>query len=247
MSSSQIIESLVKNSIEIAAEISPVFNDRRDAGYKLAELLKKKNYKKPVLITIPSGGIPVALPISERLDLPIHLAFAAKVRFSQDRRFGVGAVSSTGEALLNKEMLEDLPLDGDILEEGIKEAKLIIDEKIKELAGVTPSIPDLKGKTAILVEDGIATGYTVLAAIKTLELSRPDSVIIVSPVISDAANRKINNCGLELVFLEKQKGHSFLVDNYYHSFPQISVEDVRGMLVGQNHERPKVIYEATGN
>lgn len=98
-----------------------------------------------------------------------------------------------------------------------------------------------------MAEDGIATGYTVLAAAKTLEASRPDTIVIASPVISDAAHCKINNRGIEQVYLANQQNSAFLVDNYYHSFPQISVEEVRGMLDGQNHKRSEVIYEVTGN
>lgn len=148
MSSTNIIESLVKHSVGLAAEISPVFANRTDAGFKLADLLKHKNYKNPVLIAIPSGGVPVALPISERLGLPIHLAFAAKVRFSQDRRFGIGAVSSTGELILNQEMFEDLPLDVDVLEQGIEKAKLVIGEKNKGTCRGDASHTGFKGKNS---------------------------------------------------------------------------------------------------
>ena len=234
MISERLIEGIIQHSIDLAAEISPVFADRTNAGHKLADVLTRQRFHNPLLIAIPSGGVPVALPIGDRFCLPLHLAFAAKVRFASDRRFGIGAVSVSGDVILNQELLEDLPLKDEIVKSGIEQARQIMTERMEELAAFTPPIPNLRGRTVILVEDGIATGYTVLAAAKHIESFQPESIVITSPVTSNAAYRRLHDSGYEQVVLLKPDTQAFLVDNFYFQFPQISMAEVKQML---NHNR----------
>lgn len=225
----ELIESLIKHSVEAAAEISPVFTNRTDAGSKLADVLQERKYINPVLMTIPAGGVPVALSINERLGLPTHLIFAAKIRFSSDRRFGIGAVSVNGDLMLNKDLLEDLSLDTEFLQRDIEEARRIVIKRKDELNPFFPSIPDLNGRTVILTDDGIASGYTVMAAAKSIESLNPDSIVIASPVTSREAYEKIDKCGYEQVVLVRPESTAFLVDNFYKEFLPVSTAQVKDM------------------
>lgn len=233
MSAERLVEIIVQRSVDLAGEISPVFVDRTEAGIRLASALSEQKYQNSVLFTIPSGGVPVAVSISNSLGLQIHLSFAAKVRFSTDRRFGIGAVS-TKEVILNQELINDLSLDKEVVKQRVKQAKQILREKIEAFSDINHSTPDLSGKTVILAEDGVATGFTVLAAAKRIESLHPKRIVIASPVTSNLAYERIGHHGYEQVVLVKPDSETFLVDKFYHNFPRVTLSEARLALTENN-------------
>lgn len=220
----------MRYTVDAASEIEPAFADRGEAGQRLADELSRMNYPNPAVVTIPTGGIPVALPIRDRLGVPLRCTFAKKVPFSDDCRFGIGAVSGSGNVLLNTQLIKNISLQEEYVREGIAHARSIVQSNMENLMHFAVSPPDLSGRTAILVDDGIATGFTMLSAAKEVEALKPTSIIIASPVVSASAHQRIHDLGYEQVTLLLSTARAFLVDNFYRSFQQLSIDDVRNML-----------------
>lgn len=229
MKSEHFIEGLVNESIKLVAETSPVFPDRTEAGKQLAEVLAQGTYPDPVIVAIPTGGIPVALPVQERLKAPLYLLFAAKVPFSSDRRFGIGAMTTVGP-YLNDELIDLFDLDEDRIKSGLEYASEVIKRNMAALGDHTLSLPDLEGKTAILVDDGISTGYTALSVATSLKSLHAQRVIIASPVAYTSSLSRLLSKGFEHVVVHQSDSPGFIVDNFYRAFPDLSPAQVRDML-----------------
>lgn len=229
MISEHFIEGLINESIKLVAETPPVFSDRTDAGKKLAEVLARETYLNPVIVTIPTGGIPVALPVQERLEAPLYLFFAAKIPFSSDRRFGIGAITTSGP-YLNDELIDLFASDEDRIKSGLEYASEVMKRNMAVLGDHALSLPDLEGKTAILVDDGISTGYTALAAATSLKFLHAQRVIVASPVAHANSLSRLLSEGFEYVVVHKSDSPGFIVDKFYHAFPDLSPAQVRDML-----------------
>ncbi|GEM_PF-6369849 len=229
MISEHFIEGLIRESMNLVAETPPVFPDRTEAGKQLAEALAQDTYLNPVIVTIPTGGIPVALSVRERLQAPLYLFFAAKVPFSSDRRFGIGAVTTAGH-YLNDELIDFFDLDEDRIKSGLEYASEVIKRNMTELKNYALPLPDLEGKTAILVDDGISTGYTALAVATSLKSLRAQRVIVASPVAHTNSLSRLTSGGFEHVVVHQSASSGFVVDNFYHAFPDLSLAEVRDML-----------------
>lgn len=132
--------------------------------------------------------------------------------------------------MLNEQLLEDLYLQEESVREKIEYARSIVHSYMENLMNLAVSLPDLNGRTAILVDDGVATGFTMLSAAKEVEAFKPTSIIIASPVVSASAHRRIHDFGYEQVALLRSNAPAFLVDNFYRSLQKLSIDDVRDML-----------------
>ncbi|MCL5113616.1 MAG: hypothetical protein M1372_00400 [Patescibacteria group bacterium] len=229
MKSEHFIEGLVSESIKLVAETPPLFPDRTQAGKQLAEILAQDTYTDPVIVAIPKGGVPVALPIQDRLKAPLYLFFAAKIPFSSDRRFGIGAMTTVGP-YLNDELIDLFGSDDERIKSGLEYASEVIKRNMAELDQISP-LPDLEGKTAILVDDGISTGYTALAAATSLKSLHAQRIIVASPVANTSSLSRLLSKGFEHVVVHQSDSPGFIVDNFYRAFPDLSPLEVRDMLV----------------
>ncbi len=146
-----------------------VFKDRQEAGAVLAEMLRPKYERAPNVwvLAIPAGGVPVGLVIAQKLKLPFDLIFVRKIHFPDNPEAGFGALSFDGEVLLNEELVAYAGLDEKTIahqiqleKEDLKERELLFRQGKK--------FPDLGGQTVILVDDGLASGYTMMAAVRSV-------------------------------------------------------------------------------
>ncbi|MBI2577044.1 hypothetical protein HYV84_07560 [Candidatus Woesearchaeota archaeon] len=233
MKSEPWIDSIIGHSLGLTANIQPLYRDRADAGEQLAELVLGQGYVNPVLIAVPMGGIPVALAMRDCLKQQLYFSFAAKIPFSEDSdyRFGMGAVAQ-GVVALNDELVEVLKLSKPDFssEQGILRATEKLKRTMRELKEYTLPLPDLEGKTAILIDDGLATGYTALAAAFPLRLLRPRRLVVASPVMSDEACKRLEQNGIEYAACHKRGEPAILIDHFYSSFPKVSVSDAIKMV-----------------
>lgn len=208
----------------------PDFAHRTAAGEALAKRLASNGYANPVVVAIPRGGVPVAAPLARRLDLPIELCLVAKVHLPWRREAGVGALAPDGTLRLNHELIHILAMEDGAVSQAVDEAREVLDQRRRALGSYT-HLPDLRGKTSIVVDDGMATGYTALTAVEFLRRLEPDHrIVVAAPVSSIYALEALAEAAVEAVVLTSGDGPFFDVATYYGDFEEYADTKVRRLL-----------------
>lgn len=161
----------------------PGFRDRPEAGRELAHHLMGLRSRGPVVLALPRGGVPVAYEIARALRAPLDLLLVRKIGAPEQPEYALGAVvdSTPPQIVLNQEAMEELSVRPDYLEEQTRrEIEEMERRRAAYLGGRRPV--DLRGRTVILVDDGIATGSTVMAALRALKQAGPATLILAVPV-----------------------------------------------------------------
>ncbi len=218
-----------------------VFRNRKEAGELLAEAIKERfngKLKDPVVIAIPRGGVVVAEPIAKALKAPIDLVIPRKIGAPFNPEFAVAAITEEGTIFLNPNLSPELMLRLGITEEylkeqALKELKEIKRRKEKYLSGLENV--EKEGRDVILVDDGIATGLTVKAAIASLRKERPNRIILAVPVMPRDKVREFEGLVDELVVLYAPVDFS-AVGQFYYDFTQTSDEEVIEILREKRRE-----------
>lgn len=206
-----------------------IFADRRDAGRQLAEKLLQFGGKDTIVMAIPRGGVPVGYEIAHRLSVPLDLIIPRKLPIPWNPEAGFGAIAPDGTVVLNDEMVSYLGLSPDDIS-GIEQAVLKeVRRRVREYRGDRP-FPDLKGKTVIIVDDGLATGYTMIAAVRAIKKQSPGRVIVAVPVSPESSIDRLKDEADDIVFLVSQKWGPFAVASYYESFPDLTDDEVKALL-----------------
>lgn len=213
-----------------------IFRDRKDAGEQLSRLLLKYRGQEAVVFAIPRGGIAIAEPIAEALNAPIDLLLAHKIGHPASPEYAVAAVSESGHIVSSD--FEISSLGSQWLEE---QKKLQMDEIRRKrqyyLNGI--NTPKLKGKVAIIVDDGIATGLTVQAGILELKALHPHKIVVAVPVAPGSTARKIGATIDDFIAVEIPPENRFLgaVGAYYQEFYQVDDDEVLAILerFGKRH------------
>jgi predicted phosphoribosyltransferase len=145
-----------------------IFRDRRHAGELLSELLKEHlQLEGGLVLAVPAGGVPVAVVVAEKLGLPLDVAVVSKITLPWNTEAGYGAVAFDGGVRLNRGLAARVGLSEDEIRQGISRTRQKVERRGECLRGSRPS-PELSGQTLILVDDGLASGFTMLAAIDAL-------------------------------------------------------------------------------
>ena len=199
------------------------FADRLDAGRQLAARLAAYKWKKGVVVLgIPRGGVEVAYAIAKELRAELGLVVAKKIPFPGNPELAIGAVSFGGAASMD----EGFALQGGVGKDYFDDEKKRLAAEIKRrYAAYKTGFPEVKGKIAIVVDDGIATGHTVLAAVKAVRKGLPLKVVVAVPVSSVQASWLLKKEVDAFVCLAVPE-FFMAVGEFYRSFPQLSDEDV---------------------
>src|SRR4030042_4734678 len=153
------------------------FKNRAEAGQKLAEKLKRLNLKRPFVLTIPGGGVPVGVKVAQALGCPLGLIFVKKILFPMETSLSFGAICADKSRCLSLHA-EGLPA------EIIKQQTKIAFQKAKKQEKLYSKIKkeiNLKEKTVVLIDDSSATGSTIMAAIKSIKKKKPKRIVIALP------------------------------------------------------------------
>lgn len=208
-----------------------LFKNRFDAGEQLAD--KLKNYKKSVVLAIPRGGVEVAYPIAKKLKCPLDVIVARKIATPRDTEVAVGAITSDGTDVLNSAHVEILGLSEEEISIMKKEAR---DEALRRQHIYGVGKAETRNRAVIIVDDGLATGYTMLAAIKYVKKSKPEKIIVAVPVAPKNAYDLIKKECDEIVCLHVSESWAFAVGGFYEEFHQLTDEEVIELLKKANEK-----------
>lgn len=206
-----------------------IYKDRWDAGKKLAEMLHKYIDRDNLLVLgLPRGGVPVADEIARALHAPLDILIVRKIGSPGNPELAAGAVSETGTVVLNEDVIASYRISNEYLARETARQEEEIARRIALFRGGR-GVPELAGKTVILVDDGVATGATLKAAIATLKREKLARLIVALPVSSQEAEQEISPLVDEWVCLQAPAGF-MAVGNYYYDFTQIEDTEVVALL-----------------
>ncbi len=204
------------------------FEDRTDAGRRLAGRLIRYRDERPVILALPRGGVPVGYEISRALDAPLDVITARKLGAPGQPELAVGAVAPGGVRVLNERVVHWLAIPEDWLDAAAEKEREEIRRRLERFRGQRPE-PDLKDKTVILVDDGIATGMTVRAAIRAVRAREPRRIVLAVPVCARETAGELSREVDELVCLETPSD-LWAIGFWYRNFEQVPDEEVVALL-----------------
>lgn len=196
-----------------------MFQDRIEAGFILASRLKKFKHIKGVVLAVPRGGVPVAFIVARELGFPLDIVLTKKIGHPMNKEYAIGAASLVDYFVVSH---DDVSIEY-VLEEVQRVRNRLKEMQQKFMADRNPEI--LKGKTVILVDDGIATGNTLSGTVNLLRKSAVEKIIIAVPVASAEAVQILSKEADELIVLEIPETF-YGVGAYYENFEQVTDEQV---------------------
>ena len=211
-----------------------VFEDRVDAGRTLAEDISEYTGKDGVVFATPRGGVIVGAEVARQLGLPLEIVIARKIGHPAWPEYAIGAVSETGEAVWNDGELQ--MADETWVQEEVEKQRLEAKRRRITYFGKERYMPEARGKIAIVVDDGIATGLTMRAALKEVRRYEPRRIVVAVPVAPRDAIRDVARLAEEVVVAYVPASGFGAVGAYYRDFPQIEDEQVKQII--QAFSRP---------
>jgi predicted phosphoribosyltransferase len=206
-----------------------MFNDRRDAGIRLArELEEFKDRKDVIILALPRGGVVVAYEIARALHVPLDVFVVRKLGFPGRPELAIGAVSETGAVVLNQDLLSTQPVSKAYLDRELEGEKEEILRRVALYRGGR-KLPVLRGKVLILVDDGLATGATARAAIAALKREKPKRLVTAVPMAPTHTALEFERLVDTFICLETDRAFYF-ISAYYHDFTQVTDTEVSDLL-----------------
>ncbi len=207
-----------------------VFEDRYDAGVKLGKKLQGYKNSDALILAIPSGGVPVASEIAKSINLPMDLILARKIQIPWNTEAGFGAMTIDGEVVLNRALLNNLGwLTEDQIKGQINKTKDILKKRNEQFRG-GKVFPEINDKIIIIVDDGIASGYTMLAALRFIRKNSPRKLVVAVPTGSMKTIDILLSEADELVCLNIRGGTGFAVADAYRKWHDLTDEEVISII-----------------
>lgn len=209
------------------------FMDRHDAGQRLAAELKARAFPDPVVLALPRGGVPVAYEVARALDAPLDVLLVRKLGAPGHEEFGIGAVvdGAHPQIVLNAEAIEMLHVSPYYIEEERDRQVAEIERRRQLYAGSAPAV-EVTGRTAIVVDDGVATGGTVTAALRALRQANPRELVLAIPIAPPETLAKLATEADEVICLSSPANFR-AVGLHYVDFSQTSDEEVIALLAAR--------------
>lgn len=196
-----------------------MFQNRSEAGMLLASKLRKYENMPGVLLAVPRGGVPVAYEVAKELNMPLEVILVKKLGHPLNKEYAIGAVSLKDMFVIPHEDVTDFYIQKQV--EKIRQRLL---EMQKRFMGEKEP-EDIQGKTIIIIDDGVATGNTLLATIRLLKKEKPAKIVVAVPVISKSAAQKISLEADELIAVLIPETF-YGVGEFYDDFTQVSDDEV---------------------
>jgi putative phosphoribosyl transferase len=208
-----------------------MFTDRKDAGQKLGKLMDSYIGCNGIVMAIPKGGVEVGFYVAKQLRLPLSLIIVRKLPMPDNPEAGFGAIAEDGSTFIIREFYDWIP--SQVIKKIIKEQKLELKRRINVLRKGMP-LPDVEDKVAILVDDGIAMGSTVQAAIMLCRNKKAKKVVVASPVAGPQATLELAKVADEVVIMEKPSFFRAVAESYRNWY-DVPDEEVMGFVEKCEH------------
>ncbi len=205
-----------------------LFKDRIQAGQKLAEKLLEYKDKNVIILAIPRGGVVVAYEIAKVLNAPLDLIIPRKIGAPYQPELAIGAITQDGTIILNEDIVSYLPIPENYIKNEAERQKKEIERRLIKYRGNAIE-PNLENKIVIIVDDGIATGATMLAAIASIRKKKPSKIVVAIPVAPPESLEKIKEYADEIICLQTPEPF-FAIGQFYERFEQLEDEEVINIL-----------------
>ena len=208
------------------------FRDREKAGRLLAEQLREYVREAPWVLALPRGGVPVGYEVARALNAPLEVMIVRKLGVPWHPELGMGALAECGALYLNPEVLASVDLNNEEITKVIAEETRELQRRVQRYRGGRP-LPDLKGRTVILVDDGLATGGTARAAVRALRGFGAQSIILAVPVAASQTAEELRK-EVDVLVCVQEPSDLWAIGTWYEDFHQMSDEEVL-VLLDQAH------------
>lgn len=203
------------------------FRDRTEAGERLATALEGREFERPIVLGLPRGGVPVAVPVAERLGAPLDVLVSRKLGAPMQPELGFGAISEAGALWVDEETVQLLGLEKTSIDAIAARERAEMERRVWAFRGGRPL--RLEGRTAVLVDDGVATGGTIRAAIRAARNLGARRVVVAVPVAAAATAAAIRPEVDAWICLEEPEA-LWAIGLWYRSFPQLDDDEVLDIL-----------------
>lgn len=203
------------------------FRDRKEAGQKLADALTEYKDADTVVYALPRGGVVLGAEVAGSLDAPLDLVVPRKVGHPEQPEYGVCAVTDEGHLVCSRR--EVAQLDPAWLTAEVQKQQAEAKRRRKKYLAKRQSV-QAEGKTAIIVDDGVATGLTMLAAVEDVKNRKPRRVVLATPVVPEDLAGRLERYVDELVALDKPAVYLGAVSAYYDEFDQVEDNEVVNLM-----------------
>jgi len=208
-----------------------LFQDRRDPGRVLAQAIRAsrdwRDWVDPLVLGIPRGGVPVAFEVARELSMPLDLLVVRKLGVPGQEELAMGAIASGGTVVINQMVVHELGISLETIEEVAQQERMEIERRERAYRdGRAPA--RVEGRTAILIDDGLATGSSMMAAARSLR-SRARQLIVAVPVASESTCNELRS-EVDQIICATTPQLFFAVGMFYRNFAQTTDEEVRTLL-----------------
>ena len=213
-----------------------MFQDRKEAGRKLADKLAKYTDEKDIIVlALPRGGVAIGAEISKKIGAPLDVIITRKIHFPGEPEVAIGAIAENGKVALNDQIVKRYNIPQSYLDEEICRQKAEMERRLITYRD-GEKLAFIKDKIVILVDDGVATGFTIIAAINALKDEGIKKLIVAVPVSPQDTFLKLKSLVDEIICLETPE--VFLaIGNFYYEFEQLTDEEVMQLIQNDKKNR----------
>jgi len=202
-----------------------IFENRHDAGRRLATELTEYNGQSVVVLAIPNGGVPVALEVAGSLGTELDLVISRKIPMPLNPEAGFGAIADDGIVILNEEVIRRIGLSRQQIEYEASKVRAEIKQRSIRYRGDRPLVM-VSGKTVIITDDGLASGFTMIAAVESVRHRRPKEIVVAAPCASGLAVKQLEKFADKVVTCTVSFVPRFAVADFYRHWYDLSDDEV---------------------
>jgi putative phosphoribosyl transferase len=213
-----------------------IFQNRAEAGQRLASLLGMyANREDVIVLGVPRGGVPIAFEVATALNLPLDIFVLRKLGVPGHEEFAFGAIGSGGVRVLDRQVVQSLGLSNMVIDLVTRTERAELARREQIYRGQRPPL-NVRGKTVILVDDGIATGASLTAGVHAVRQMQPAAIVIAAPVAPRSTIKRLRHEVDDVVCVETPE-RFYGVGQFYHDFSQVSDEEVNALLDSAYRQR----------